>query len=140
MIGAISIPGALPRTAGNPSTRGTEGGRLFLDALAGALRKPLENPSLQGAEGGPRRLQVEKQINAYAAFYVEQMMQAMRKNVMQSGLADGGRAEQVFQGWMDQTLSGKLAKDLHFEKFFGKALKRLDRNPEAPVQESSIPA
>ena len=140
MIDGLSLSGALPRTAGNPSPRGTEGGRLFQSQLAGALRKHLENPSLQGAEGGSRRLQVEQKINEYAGFFVEQMMQAMRRNVIQSGLGDGGRAEQVFQGMMDEKLSKNLAANLRFQKYFGKALERLEKSAPAAIQETSIHA
>ena len=140
MIDGLSLSGALPRTAGNPSPRGTEGGRLFRQQLAGALRKHLENPSLQGAQGGVRHLQVEQKINEYAGFFVEQMMQSMRKNVMESGLADGGRAEQVFQGMLDQGISEKLAAGFRFQKSFGKALQRVDREAQAPLKESSIHA
>ena len=132
MISGLSILGALPKPAGNPSPRGAEGGRLFLSELAGALRKPLENPI--------RQTQASQKLNEYAAFFVEQMMQSMRQTVMQSGLCDGGRAEKAFQGMMDQKLSVKLADSLKFDRAFGNALKRLDRQDAAKVEVSSIQA
>ena len=68
------------------------------------------------------------------------MLHAMRQTVMESGLGDGGRAEQTVQGMMDRQFSEKLASSLKFDRAFGQALKRLDRQDEASVQGSSIQA
>ena len=145
--------GASPRPLGAPSPLGSEGGRrLFSDQLSGALQGPKGAPSPRGSGGGPRLLteearQAAGKLDALAAFFVQQMMDAMHKTTLQEGegFPHGGRGEQVFQGMMDQEISQKLSQSMSFRKTYAKTLQKIDRREveriqrqaEAPVQEGS---
>ena len=138
--------GASPKAEENPSLRGPAGGRrpshpshfeaLLKEQISGASPKPAGNPSLRGAEGGRQSI-LEKQVNEYAGFFVDQMMQAMRQTTLQRGLLSGSRGEEVFQGWMDRHFSEDLAKSLKFCKAFGKTLEHLGRQDRAALEAAS---
>ncbi len=140
--------GVSPRPLGAPSPLGSEGGRRsFSEQLSGALPSlsPVGAPSPHAGGGGGPRLQTQKAqkaaelLDSYAAVFVQKMMDAMHKTTFQEGdgFPHGGRGEQVFQGWMDQETSQKLAKSLSFRKHFAKSLQRMDRQAGAGIQESS---
>lgn len=125
------------RSGANPSPLGFEGVRRrpgdFQAVLAGALPKGPEIPSPQARYGGSRTQQAKDMLDEYAAFFVDQMIQSMRSNIFQSGLAGGGRGEQVWQAQLDQSLSRKLAQSFRFHKRFGGALQRLGSHLEGEL-------
>ena len=78
-------------------------------ALAGATK-----PSLQGS-GSPDELR-ERFTQFVGESFFGQMMKAMRSNVGKPAYFHGGRAEEVFQGQLDQKLSEHLTES-SAEKF-----------------------
>ena len=98
----------------------------MIDGITGASPKPVGNPSPRGAEGGHRLFAAEKLFDQYSSFFVGQMLQSMRETTFQSGLVDGGRAEEAFQGLLDTQYAEALSHKLSFSKTFGKTLARLE--------------
>ncbi len=137
------ICGASPRPEGNPSLPGTKGGYRFQSAgsfsekLSGALPKSLGNPSPQTMDEGRRLTQAKAKIDEYAAFFVQQMMQAMRATIQPSGLVARGRGEEIFQGELDNLFSAQMAKSFRFSKAFGPSLERFGKQDPPGVQEGS---
>ena len=78
-------------------------------ALAGATK-----PSLQGS-GSPDELR-ERFTQFVGESFFGQMMKALRSNVGKPAYFHGGRAEEVFQGQLDQKLSEHLTES-SAEKF-----------------------
>src|ERR671928_1094345 len=77
--------------------------------LKGALPKePFASPSLQGTgkEGELR----EKFTQFVGEAFFGQMLKAMRSTVGKPAYFYGGRAEEVFQGQLDQTMAQHLTK------------------------------
>ena len=139
------LAGASPRPLGAPSPLGSEGGRRpFPSPLSGALQSPKGAPSPQGSGGGPRLHSAQAQqagelLDAYAAVFVQKMVEAMHKTTFQQGegFPHGGRGEQVFQGWMDQETSRKLSGALSFRKAYARTLERLDRRASGGMEQGS---
>jgi len=102
-------------------------------------------PSPHRGSGGGPRLQTAKAeqagalLDGYAAIFVQKMLEAMHKTTFQEGegFPHGGRGEQVFQGWMDQEISTKLAGALSFRKAYAKTLERLDRRVQKEIEQGS---
>ena len=109
----------------------------FSEKLSGALPKSLGNPSPQETDRGRPLAQAKEKLDEYAAFFVHQMMQAMRATIHPSGLVSGGRGEQVFQGELDLQFSSQMAKSLRFSKAFGPVLERLGRADHPALQDRS---
>ncbi len=109
----------------------------FSEKLSGALPKSPGNPSPRAMDEGRRLNQAKAKIDEYAAFFVHQMMQAMRATIQPSGLVSGGRGEEVFQGQLDLQYSSQMAKSLRFSKAFGPVLERLARQDLPAVQDGS---
>lgn len=46
----------------------------------------------------------------YEGFFMKQVVDAMRKTVPKDGYLNGGNAEEIYKGMMDDKLSGQMAK------------------------------
>ena len=47
----------------------------------------------------------------YEGFFMKQVVDAMRKTVPKGGYLNGGNAEEIYKGMMDDKLSGQMAKN-----------------------------
>lgn len=88
-------------------------------ALTNATTSPLDNQAQNLLKPQPNKQKLRDAFNDFVGqtFY-SQMLSAMRKTVDKPAYFHGGRAEEIFQGQLDQTLSEKLA-DSTAEKFTG---------------------
>jgi len=97
-LSAATIQGALNANSSLPSTQG-------LDAASAlsATQKP--------ADGSQPSAELRKTFDSFVGetFY-GQMLASMRKTVHKSAYFDGGRAEEIFRGQLDQVISQKLTE------------------------------
>ena len=117
--------GAVPLTAVNTSFRFIE--RSMIQPTLPATT-PIPDEKTSPLDSQARNLlhsqksQAASLRNAFNDFvgqtFYSQMLSAMRKTVDKPAYFDGGRAEEIFQAQLDQTLSEKLA-DATADKFTG---------------------
>jgi flagellar protein FlgJ len=82
------------------------------------IRLRLETNKLNNLKCKNERLQKNKEedrelrkaANEFEAIFFEQLMKAMRRTVEKTGLISGGRAEEIFQGMLDEKYSEMMAQ------------------------------
>lgn len=86
-----------------------------MSEISSAGARPVQPPSPE-----ERRLrQVAQQMEG---MFVQQLLKAMRETVPQEGVIDGGAGEEMFQGMMDEHLSGLVPQN--WESGLGSAIYR----------------
>lgn len=73
----------------------------------GQFEKVLQNQAQQ-KPASPEKLKQATQ--EFEAFFLTQMLGEMRKTIPKSDFLSGGPTEDMYQGWLDQSLGEELAK------------------------------
>jgi peptidoglycan hydrolase FlgJ len=85
-------------------------------AVGAAQITPAKTPNLTGAAQNP---QLRKAFDNFVGeTFFGQLMRSMRKTVGKPAYFNGGRAEEIFQQQLDQTLAGKVSES-SADKFSG---------------------
>lgn len=77
-----------------------------------ATRRPQFAPAPDGlTEGQKKEMGKLKGLSQeYESFFMKQVVDAMRKTVPKDGYLNGGNAEEIYKGMMDEKLSEQMAK------------------------------
>jgi hypothetical protein len=85
-------------------------------AVSAVQNAPAKTPELIGASQNP---QLRKAFDDFVGeTFFGQLMRSMRKTVGKPAYFNGGRAEEIFQQQLDQTLAGKVS-EASADKFSG---------------------
>ncbi len=86
-----------------------------MSGITGNIR-PVQKPHFAPAPEGltePQKRDLDKLkglSQEYEGFFMKQVVDAMRKTVPKGGYLNGGNAEEIYKGMMDDKLSGQMAK------------------------------
>ena len=83
-----------------------------ITAAVHSVQKPHFAPAPEGlTEPQKRNLDKLKSLSQeYEGFFMKQVVDAMRKTVPKGGYLNGGNAEEIYKGMMDDKLSEQMAK------------------------------
>ena len=78
-------------------------------ASQGLEKSKVENLGRKAANAADREM-LKKSARDFESIFVNMMLKSMRSSVQKSGFLDGGNAEEIYRGMLDQEYSNMMSK------------------------------